>query len=526
MTRTHIRPRVAVTTLVPLLAGALTLTAVIAPTFAANSNSNSNSNSTGSGDSYGNDTYIVKLADAPVAAYEGGLPRLKRTAPAAGRRLDADSATVEKYVAHLDDRRERILAAVPGVESLYDYAYTFNGFAAELTGRQAAKLAATPGVVSVTRNTVAPLTPTGPDHGPGAGADGRAKTYVRIEAGDKVDAEAEADAEVPSPEAQQPPSPPKDAWHAGPSSSGARDCDTCGSPARARSAITGPAPAAATARTPHAPSSKASRTTDPARFPDTPRILGLSGDKDLWAKAGGPEHAGEGVIVGIVDTGVSTSNPMLDALPEPRPDAEAIAGKWHGDCVPGDDPAHKVTCNNKVIGAQWFGVGRADPDGEDIPSAMDTDNHGTHTGTTAAGNHGVAASVPGSNAEGRLSGVAPAARLAYYKACWSNGCPTVDTTAAIDKAVADGVDIINYSIGGALPDQPDMEALFNAAKAGVLIAAPAGNSGPDTVEHTGPWVTTVAAATHDTECTASLVLGDGRLYTSLSLNPRRLPCPQ
>lgn len=102
----------------------------------------------------------------------------------------------------------------------------------------------------------------------------------------------------------------------------------------------------------------------------------------------------------------------------------------------------------------------------------------------------------------------------------------MDTTAAIDKAVADGVDIINYSIGGALPDQPDMEALFNAAKAGVLIAAPAGNSGPDTVEHTGPWVTTVAAATHDTECTASLVLGDGRLYTSLSLNPRRLPCPQ
>ncbi|WP_327344671.1 protease inhibitor I9 family protein [Streptomyces europaeiscabiei] len=253
MTHHHIRPRAAAALLAPLLGGALTLTAAIAPTFAADANS------TGSGCSYDDDTYIVKLADAPVAAYEGGLPRLKRTAPAAGRRLDADSATVEKYVAHLDDRRERILAAVPGVESLYDYAYTFNGFAAELTGGQAAKLAATPGVVSVTRNTVAPLTSAGPDHGPGAGAGVRAKTYVRVEAGDKADADTEA--EVPSPEAQQPPSPLKDGRHAGPSFSGARDCDTCGSPARARSAITGPAAAPAAARTPHTASSKASRTT-------------------------------------------------------------------------------------------------------------------------------------------------------------------------------------------------------------------------------------------------------------------------
>ncbi|WP_338897128.1 S8 family serine peptidase [Streptomyces sp. TG1A-60] len=464
MTNHHISPRAAVTLLAPLLGGALTVTAVIAPTFAADADS------TGSDGSHGADTYIVKLADAPVAAYEGGLPRLKRTAPATGRRLDADSAKVEKYVAHLDDRRERVLDAVPGVETLHDYSYTFNGFAAELTGRQAAKLTTTPGVVSVTRNTVAQLTSAGPDHGPGADAAGRAGVDVR------------AEADTPAPEAQQPPS---DGKATGNGRTGGRKAASEGS----------------------------------ARFPDTPRLLGLSGKKGLWAKAGGPDHAGEGVIVGIVDTGVDPSNPMLAALPEPRPDAEAIAKKWHGDCVPGDDPAHKVTCNNKVIGAQWFGADRPDPDGEDIPSAMDTDSHGTHTGTTAAGNHGVAASVPGSNAEGTLSGVAPAARLAYYKACWSAGCPVVDTTAAIDKAVADGVDVLNYSIGGALPDPVSMEAMFNAAKAGVFIAASANNGGPDTVEHTGPWVTTVAAATHDTEYTASLVLGDGRRYTNPSLNP-------
>ncbi|MDX3070670.1 protease inhibitor I9 family protein, partial [Streptomyces sp. ND04-05B] len=166
MTNHHIHPRAAVTLLAPLLAGAMTVTAVIAPTFTADAGSAPGGGSPGAG------TYIVKLADAPVAAYEGGLPR-----------LDADSATVRIYVAHLDDRRERILDTVPGVESLYDYVYTFNGFAAELTGRQAAKLAATPGVVSVTRNTVTQLTDARPDHGPGTEADGRAETYVRVEAG-------------------------------------------------------------------------------------------------------------------------------------------------------------------------------------------------------------------------------------------------------------------------------------------------------------------------------------------------------
>ncbi|MDX2548631.1 S8 family serine peptidase [Streptomyces sp. WI04-05B] len=496
MTRTPIRPRAAITTLAPLLAGALTLMAVIAPTSTA-----SDTNSTGGKGSYGDDTYIVKLADPPVAAYEGGLPRLQRTAPTAGKRLDADSATVEKYVAHLDDRRERVLDAVPGVETLYDYSYTFSGFAAELTGRQAAKLASTPGVVSVTRNTVAQLTSTGPDDG--QRADGRAETYIRTVA----DGQDGTEGKVTAFAAQQPTPSGGVSGPQGQGLSGARGT--------ARSALTGPAEV----RTPHTPGSQAPRTARHAQFPDTPRLLGLSGAKGLWAKAGGPEHAGEGVIVGIVDTGFDPSNPMFAALPNPRPDAGAIARKWHGDCDPGDDPTHKVTCNNKVIGAQWFGAG-VPADREDAPSPLDTSSHGTHTGSTAAGNHGVAASVPGSNAEGRLSGVAPAARLAFYKACWPGfGCPTVDLTAAIDRAVADGVDVINFSITGTLTEQPDMEAMFNAAKAGVFVAAAANNGGPDSVHHTGPWVTTVAASSHDTQYTTSLVLGDGRRYTRVGLNP-------
>ncbi|MFE7766676.1 protease inhibitor I9 family protein [Streptomyces sp. NPDC057438] len=192
MTHLHIRPRVAVTLLAPLLAGTMTVTAVIAPTFAADAGS------APSGGRPDADTYIVQLADPPVAAYEGGLPRLKRTAPTAGGRLDADSARVRTYVAHLDDRREQVLDAVPGVESLYDYAYTINGFATELTGRQAAKLVATPGVVSVTRTTVVQLTDASPDHGPGTETDSRTETYVRVEA-DRTGAVSGDEVEVPAP---------------------------------------------------------------------------------------------------------------------------------------------------------------------------------------------------------------------------------------------------------------------------------------------------------------------------------------
>ncbi|GHH82306.1 S8 family serine peptidase [Streptomyces capitiformicae] len=449
MTHHHIRPRAAVTLLAPLLAGALTLTAVTAPTaYAAD-------NSVESDGSYGPGIYVVTLADAPVAAYEGGLPRLKRTAPKDGKRLDPDSGAVDAYRDHLDDRRDDVLDAVPGVKPLYDYDFTLNGFAAKLTGRQASKLAGMPGVVAVTRSTVNKLTaetPT-PDHGPAADALGRSDATAGI------------------------------------------------------------------AKAPAAPDT--GETTGSASLPDLPALLGLSGKKGLWSKFGGPEHAGEGMIVGIIDTGFDPSNPMLAPLPEPRPDAEIIAKKWRGACDEGSDPnpANRVTCNNKVIGAQWFRKGVAKPTPDDVASPLDRNSHGTHTGTTAAGNHGVEASIPGSGTSGKLSGIAPAARLAYYKTCWSTNCPVVDTVAAIDRAVADGVDVINYSIGGAITGTTTKKAMFNAAKAGVFVATSAGNSGPDTVEHTAPWVTTVAASTHDTDYTASLALGNGRRFTQRNMNP-------
>ena len=73
--------------------------------------------------------------------------------------------------------------------------------------------------------------------------------------------------------------------------------------------------------------------------------------------------------------------------------------------------------------------------------------------------------------------------------------------AAIDQAVADGVDVINYSISGTTTNfrDPVEIAFLFAADAGVFVAASAGNSGPTvgTVAHPSPWITTVAAGTHN-----------------------------
>ncbi len=75
-----------------------------------------------------------------------------------------------------------------------------------------------------------------------------------------------------------------------------------------------------------------------------------------------------------------------------------------------------------------------------------------------------------------------------------------DLVAAIDQAVADGVDVINYSISGTQTNfrDPVEISFMYAADAGIFVAASAGNSGPttSTVAHPSPWITTVAAGTH------------------------------
>ena len=250
------------------------------------------------------------------------------------------------------------------------------------------------------------------------------------------------------------------------------------------------------------------RTTD---------FLGLEKKAGIWDQLGGTKKngAGSGIIIGDIDSGISPESKSFASL-----HAEATLPRWKGGCVAGEDNSFPTNlCNDKLIGAQYFvdGFGRANVSPKDFLSPRDGSGHGTHTSSTAAGDFGPHAVMPGGTDLGVVSGVAPAARIAMYKACWEGiteaGCAGADLTAAIDRAVADGVDVINYSIGGtteATYFDPVELAFMNAARAGIFVSASAGNSGPgaSTLDHPSPWLTTVAASTYSIN-EATVVFGNG-----------------
>lgn len=236
---------------------------------------------------------------------------------------------------------------------------------------------------------------------------------------------------------------------------------------------------------------------------NTPRFLGLTNPDGLHSLG----NKGENMIIGIVDSGVWPENPSLNGdgfepIELTRPD-------WAGSCDVGTDP--EFSCNNKLIGARYYNdsfiINGTILPGE-FDSPRDADGHGTHTMTTAGGNEDTPAELFGIDI-GTVTGIAPRARVAAYKVCWNgrapgnSGCSTGDSVAAIDDAVADGVDVINFSISGSRTDltDPVHVAFFNAARGGVFNAISAGNSGPgaQTVAHNVPWVTTVGASTYDGE---------------------------
>lgn len=379
----------------------------------------------------GDGIYIIRMLDEPVIAYKGGIKGYKATAPAAGKKINPLSATVVKYVKYLKNSHNQALSKVGNGRKLYDYTYSFNGFAAQLTPIQAEKIATLPGVLTVTPNELLEI-------------------------------------------------------------------DTS----------------------------------------STPSFLGLDAAGGLWEQLGGVDKAGEGIIVGIVDSGIwPESDSFTDRTGTNGNNTKGgklnylqIPG-WHGKCVPGEE-FNASMCNQKLIGAQYFNAswgGNAGIDAQrpwEFNSVRDYNGHGTHTSSTAAGNNGVVTTGPAS-VFGTISGMAPRARIAMYKALWSTEDAstasgyTADLVAAIDQAVADGVDVINYSISGSLTNflDPAEIAFLYAANAGVFVAASAGNSGPTTatVAHPSPWISTVAAGTHNRSATGSVTLGNGATYYGASL---------
>ncbi|KAE8718058.1 Cucumisin [Hibiscus syriacus] len=220
------------------------------------------------------------------------------------------------------------------------------------------------------------------------------------------------------------------------------------------------------------------------------------------------------IIVGMLDTGIwPESQSFNDTGLGPIPN------KWKGTC----QSSANFTCNKKIIGAKYY---RADGDSNpnyDFRSPRDSEGHGTHTSSTAAGGFVNKASLYGL-AKGTARGGVPSARIAVYKICWSDGCSDVDILAAFDDAIADGVDIISLSVGSIFSsdyfDDPIAIGAFHSMKNGILTSNSAGNSGPRlaTITNFSPWSLSVAASTIDRKFITRVKLGNGEIYEGTSIN--------
>ncbi|CAL1375531.1 unnamed protein product [Linum trigynum] len=227
----------------------------------------------------------------------------------------------------------------------------------------------------------------------------------------------------------------------------------------------------------------------------TPAFLGLQLNNGLWNSS----NNGKGVIIGVLDTGVTPNHPSFNDLHMPSPPA-----KWRGKC-------QLPKCNKKLIGARNL-VGDT--------YATDDEGHGTHTSSTAAGSP-VQASAFG-QASGMAYGIAPLAHIAMYKVCSAEGCPGGSILAGIDAAVADGVDVLSLSLGGGssrFPEDPIAVGAFGAIQKGVFVSCSAGNAGPASASsaNEAPWILTVGASTIDRKIKATVLLGNKAGYDGQSL---------
>jgi subtilisin family serine protease len=199
----------------------------------------------------------------------------------------------------------------------------------------------------------------------------------------------------------------------------------------------------------------------------TPQLIGAP---TLW----GPTlaTAGQGMKIAVIDEGVDQTHPFLSPA---------------GFTMPAGYPKGDTTFTTaKVIVARAFAPPTPKWKYASLPFDPENSEHGTHVAGIAAGDNGTkAVGFPGAPT---LSGIAPAAYIGNYKALT---IPTpgfgldgnaAEIAKAIDQAVADGMDVINLSIG-----EPEIEpsrdvvvlALNGAAAAGVVPVVAAGNDFDD-----------------------------------------------
>ncbi|MGG0175614.1 S8 family serine peptidase [Gottfriedia acidiceleris] len=162
---------------------------------------------------------------------------------------------------------------------------------------------------------------------------------------------------------------------------------------------------------------------------------------------------GKGIKVGILDTGIDYNHPDLK---------DAYKGGY--DFVNNDNDPMETTYDD------WVKAGKPSINGGAEPYYTE---HGTHVAGTIAGR---------GKADSHLSttGVAPDADIYAYRVLGPGGGGTMDAIiSGIDRAVTDGMDVINLSLGAPYNDPltPQSMALNYAVLSGVTAIVAAGNSG-------------------------------------------------
>ncbi|CAD6238556.1 unnamed protein product [Miscanthus lutarioriparius] len=257
----------------------------------------------------------------------------------------------------------------------------------------------------------------------------------------------------------------------------------------------------------------------------TPSYIGASA---VWPLLGGAENSGDGVVIGMIDTGIDPKNPSF-AISNTSSQAKPPPASFKGICRTGNR-FPPDSCSGKIVGARWF-ARAAQATGEfnatiHYESPYDPDGHGSHTASIAAGNFHTPLVSRGYNF-GYASGMAPGARLAIYKAAYPFGGYMSDVIAAVDQAVEDGVNVISLSMApSSVSPGPAsflnlLEAqLLLATKAGVSVVQAVGNAGPDanTVVSFSPWILSVAASTTDRKYRKSIIIGNGKVFSCGALS--------
>ncbi len=232
------------------------------------------------------------------------------------------------------------------------------------------------------------------------------------------------------------------------------------------------------------------------------RAVPLLKGRDAWTVLGGEDNAGAGVKIAILETGIDITHPAFQDSSLPLPDG----------FPKGSSEDDLTFTNSKVIVARSYGA--------DL-SPSDSYGHGTAVAMAAAGARTAAP-------DATISGMAPKAWLGNYKVSRGSTGTASDGAIlkAIDDAVADGMDVINFSFGDTAAPRPEDDALVQAfeqaAAAGVIVVAAAGNDGPDPDTISSPATSSavlgVGASRNARGVTSLVSVADGPAYDSLPGN--------